>query len=87
MFGASLFVRLRIPKLFHLRRDPYERADTDSISYNVWWENNSPQMAYGSAKAVAFAQTFKEFPARQAPGSFTISKVIEQLTKYRGKQQ
>lgn len=79
------FVRLRIPKLFNLRRDPFERADTDSNTYNTWWENNTAWMLYGSAKAVQFAETFREFPARQAPNSFTVDGVIEQLTRYRPK--
>ncbi len=76
------FVQLRIPKLFHLRRDPFERADTDSNSYNTWWENNSSWIFYGSAKALQFAQTFRRFPARQAPNSFTVDGMVEQLTRY-----
>lgn len=80
------FVRLRIPKLFHLRRDPYERADTDSNGYNTWWENNSAWIFYGSAKALQFAQTFQRFPARQAPNSFTVNGVVEQLTRFQPKQ-
>jgi arylsulfatase A-like enzyme len=78
------FVRLRIPKLFNLRRDPYERADTDSNTYNTWWENNSAWIFYGSAKALNFAQTFREYPSRQAPNSFTVDGVVEQLTRYKG---
>jgi hypothetical protein len=31
------FVTLRAPKLFNLRRDPFERADTDSNNYDHWW--------------------------------------------------
>ncbi len=77
------FVRLRIPKLFNLRRDPFERADTDSNTYNTWWENNSAWIFYGSGTALNFAQTFKQFPSRQAPNSFTVDGVVEQLTKYR----
>ncbi|NHO66532.1 arylsulfatase [Aestuariicella hydrocarbonica] len=76
------FVRLRIPKIFNLRRDPFERADTDANNYNTWWENNAGRIFYGSAKAVQFAQTFKEFPSRQAPNSFTVDGVVEQLTRY-----
>ena len=81
------FVRLRIPKLFNLRRDPYERADTDSNTYNSWWEHNTAWFFYGSAKVLNFAQTFKQFPARQAPNSFTIDGVVEQMTRYRPEKQ
>ena len=80
------FVRLRIPKLFNLRRDPYERADTDSNTYDTWWENNSAWIFYGSAKALQFAQTFQRFPARQAPNSFTVDGIVEELTKYQPRQ-
>lgn len=79
------FVRLRIPKLFHLRRDPFERADTDSNTYNTWWENNSAWIFYGSARAINFAETFRKYPSRQAPNSFTVDGVVDQLTKYRPK--
>ncbi|MBT8140010.1 MAG: arylsulfatase [Gammaproteobacteria bacterium] len=77
------FVQLRIPKVFNLRRDPYERADTDSNSYNTWWENNSAWIFYSSAKAMQFGKTFKQFPARQKPNSFSIDDVMQQLTQYK----
>jgi len=80
------FVKLRIPKLFNLRRDPYERADADSNAYDTWWENNSAWIFYGSAKATQFAMSFREFPPRQAPNSFTVDKLVKQLTTYRPKQ-
>ena len=76
------FVSLRIPKLFNLRRDPYERADTDSNGYNTWWENNSAWIFYGSAKALQFGQSFKQFPSRQKPNSFAIDEAMKQLTQY-----
>jgi len=79
------FVRLRLPKLFHLRRDPFERADTDSNGYNTWWEENTAWLQYGSAKALMFAQSFRQFPARQAPNSFTVDGVVKQLTTYHPK--
>jgi len=71
--------------LFHLRRDPFERADTDSNGYNTWWEENTAWLSYGSAKALMFAQTFRQFPARQAPNSFTVDGVVKQLTTYHPK--
>ena len=80
------FVPLRIPKVFNLRRDPYERADVHSNSYNTWWENNSAWIFYGSAKVLAFAQSFERFPARQAPNSFAIDGIVEQMTKYKPQQ-
>ena len=72
------FVALRSPKLFHLRRDPYERADTDTNMYNEWWMHKiSPQRALAVAEVKQFLKTFKEFPPRQRPASFTIDQVME----------
>jgi arylsulfatase len=74
------FVELRIPKLFNLRRDPYERADTDSNSYNVWWDHKvAGQLMPAIATVGRFVGTFKEFPPRQRPASFTVDQVMEQL--------
>lgn len=72
------FVTLRIPKVFNLRRDPLEKADTDSNSYNEWWTRNaSPYFALGGAKTEQFLKTLVDFPPRQRPASFTIDQVIE----------
>ena len=74
------FVALRIPKIFNLRRDPYERADTDSNSYNEWWDRKIAAQGMPSTAIVTrFVQTFREFPPRQRPDSFTIDQIMEQL--------
>jgi arylsulfatase len=71
---------LRIPKIFHLRRDPYERADTDSNSYNVWWDHKVAAALPVSAGIVQrFIGTFQQFPPRQRPASFTIDQIMENL--------
>ena len=63
------FVTLRIPKLFHLRRDPLERADTDSNSYNVWWDHKIPAVgALARAEVGRFVQSLQQFPPRQRAG-------------------
>jgi arylsulfatase len=80
------FVKLRIPKIFHLRRDPYERADTDSNSYNVWWGEKIDSMAMlGVASVTQFMQTFLEFPPRQEPGSFNVDQVMEDIRRQQQK--
>jgi arylsulfatase A-like enzyme len=72
------FVRLRAPLLFDLRMDPFERAATDANNYNVWWE------AIGQIAAVPAQQitgrmvmTFKDFPPRQRPSSFSVDQILE----------
>jgi arylsulfatase len=72
------FVTLRSPKLFQLRRDPFERADTDSNTYNEWWMRKiSPQRSKAIALVKEFLGTFEDFPPRQRPASFTIDQVVE----------
>ena len=75
------FVNLRIPKLFNLRRDPFERADTDSNAYNMWWDERTPRLREGMIYVQRFLSTFAEFPQRQRPASFTIDQVMEQFQR------
>ena len=72
------FVVLRIPKVFNLRRDPFERADTDSNAYNEWWTRKGPTaMGLGMIEVGAFLQTLQAYPPRQRPASFTIDRMLE----------
>lgn len=72
------FVPLRIPKLFNLRRDPFERADTDSNAYNEWWGRIAgPFIALSRTHLSRFLATLEEFPPRQRPASFTMDQVLE----------
>ena len=74
------FVTLRIPKVFHLRRDPFERADTDSNSYNVWWDKKIANVGVqGRIAVTAFVQSLMQFPPRQRPGTFTVDQIMESL--------
>jgi arylsulfatase A-like enzyme len=74
------FVTLRIPKVFHLRRDPLERADTDANGYNNWWDKKvAVAGALGRVAVGNFVQSLQEFPPRQRPASFTIDQIMEGL--------
>ncbi|MFV0279004.1 MAG: arylsulfatase [Parahaliea sp.] len=74
------FVTLRIPKIFNLRRDPFERADTDSNSYNTWWDQKiSPQASKAIVVVADFVKSMQEFPPRQRPASFTVDQILEKL--------
>jgi arylsulfatase A-like enzyme len=78
------FVPLRIPKIFHLRRDPFERADTDSNTYNRWWDHKIAHVGtLGTVAVTQFVQSLQAFPPRQRPASFTIDQITEGL--YQGK--
>jgi arylsulfatase A-like enzyme len=76
---AEPFTELRLPKIFNLRMDPYERADITSNTYWDWIFDHA--FVYVPAQAIVgnFLSTFKEFPPAQAAGSFSINKVVEKL--------
>ena len=76
---AEPFTRLRLPKMYNLRTDPYEFADTTS---NTYWEYilRHAYLAYAAQGiAGAFAATFKDFPPIQKPNSFTIDDAIKAM--------
>ncbi len=76
------FVTLRIPKVFHLRRDPFERADTDSNAYNEWWTRKGPAgMGLAWLEIDKFLRSLHAFPPRQRPASFTIDQIMETVPK------
>jgi arylsulfatase A-like enzyme len=77
---AEPFTRLRLPKIFNLRTDPYEFADITSNSYYEWYLYHA-YILYGAfALADKFAATFKDFPIIQKPNSFTIDDAIKMLS-------
>jgi len=72
-------VTLRFPKLLNLLRDPFERADHESIGYRTWRAERMYMLAPGAAYVGQFIATFQEFPPRQKPGSFNLDRVLESL--------
>jgi arylsulfatase A-like enzyme len=75
------FVTLRVPKLFNLRSDPFERADTDSNNYDTWWIRRVFVMVPAQTFVGEFMETFKEFPPRQKPAKFNVEDVLKKLTE------
>jgi len=73
------FTVLRVPKLFNLRTDPFERADVTSNTYWDWFVDNDYLALAGTALVAQFLATFEEFPPRQKAASFTIDQVVEKL--------
>ena len=72
------FVPLRVPKLFNLRTDPFERASEDATMYYDLWRGEHLFMLVPAQVLVGrFLKTFEEFPPRQKPSSFSISLVLE----------
>jgi arylsulfatase len=78
---AEPFTRLRLPKLYNLRTDPYEFADVTSNTYYDWFLHNAYFILVAQAAAAKFAETFKEFPSVQKPNSFTIDDAMEKMSE------
>ena len=76
---AEPFTRLRLPKIFNLRTDPFERADVTSNSYYDWLIHHA-YILYGAwAIADQFAATFRDFPPVQRPNTFTIDDALRMM--------
>jgi arylsulfatase len=73
------FVPLRVPLIFNLRRDPYERAEITSNTYYDWLLDRAFLLVPAQAYVGRFLATFKEFPPRQKAASFSLDQVMEQL--------
>jgi arylsulfatase len=74
------FVPMRVPFIFNLRRDPYERATITSNSYYEWLLDRAYLLVPAQAYVAKFLETFKEFPPRQKAASFSLDKVMAELT-------
>lgn len=73
------FTPLRVPKMFNLRTDPFERADVTSNTYYDWLIDHAYLM-YGAQSLVAqFLATFAEFPPRMKPASFSVEDIIAKM--------
>ncbi|KYH01816.1 arylsulfatase [Bradyrhizobium sp. DOA1] len=73
------FTTLRIPKIYHLRMDPFEQADIVSDQYYDWLARNAPIVAQITAHAAVFLQTFVEYPPSQEPATFSIDQVAREV--------
>jgi arylsulfatase len=76
---AEPFVDLRVPKIFNLRTDPFERADITSNTYYDWLLDRAFLVLPAQGMVSDFLQTFREFPPRQKAASFNIDQVMEKL--------
>jgi len=73
------FVTLRLPKLFNLRSDPFETADQEGMDYERWRAEHLFLLVPAQQYVGQFLTTFKAFPPRQKPGSFSLDNVLETL--------
>jgi arylsulfatase len=76
---AEPYTELRVPKVFNLRTDPYERADLTSNTYYDWMLDRAWILIPAQAYVTRMLATLGEFPPRQAPASFSIDQVMAKL--------
>jgi len=75
---AEPFVKLRLPYIMNLRRDPFERAEFNSNTYLDWMVNHVPQMYLMQEVVAEQIADFAKFPPRQKPASFNLDAVLAQ---------
>ena len=73
------FTNLRLPKLFNLRSDPFERGD-ELIEYNKWMAERAFVQVPMQALAANWLSSFQEFPPRQKPASFNLDEVMAKMS-------
>lgn len=76
------FVQLRTPYIFNLRQDPFERAHRESGAYDTWYFEHLFILYGALSESQKFLMTFKDFPPRQRPDSFSIDQIAEKLMNY-----
>jgi arylsulfatase len=80
---AEPFVKLRLPHIVNLRRDPFERADFNSNTYWDWMVDHVPQMYQMQAVVASEIANFVKFPPRQKPASFNLDAVMAQVQSHK----
>ena len=76
---ANPFTPLRLPLMFNLRRDPYERAQITSNTYYDWMIDRAYLLVPAQAYVTRFIETFREFPPRAKAASFSLDRVMERI--------
>jgi arylsulfatase len=71
--------QLRVPKLVNLRADPFERGMYEAGDYVRWFVEHAFIVIPAQAIVAQHIQSFKDFPPRQRPGSFSVDQALEQL--------
>ena len=77
-------VPLRAPKLFNLRSDPFERAEHEAGGYDKWFVEHMFAFVPAQSIVAKHLETYKEFPPRQRPGSFSVDQAMELLSNPQG---
>ena len=74
------FEELRAPMLCNLLADPFERAEYEGMGYHLWMADRMFLFAPAGGYVAQWLASFREFPPRQKPGSFSLDRVMEAMT-------
>ncbi len=72
-------VHLRMPLLFNLRRDPFEKAYENSNTYHDWMIDRAYVLGPMQVVASKFLMSMKEFPPSQTPGDWSLESLEKQI--------
>ena len=81
---AEPLVKLRVPRLFNLRSDPFEKAQHESSYYVNWLAHRVFLLVPAQYFVAQWIESFKEFPPRQKPASFSVDEVMRKLERTHG---
>ncbi|OCP38701.1 arylsulfatase [Ensifer sp. LC163] len=73
------FTNLRVPWIFNIRADPFERGP-ESFEYDRWMAERSFILVPSQALVAKWLESFKDFPIRQKPASFNLDEVMDKLS-------
>jgi len=76
---AEPMAQLRLPRLFNLRSDPFERSEHEAGNYVKWFVEHAFVLLPAQTVVAQHLESYKQFPPRQRPGSFSIEQVMEKL--------
>jgi len=79
LLWANPFTNLRLPKLFNVRTDPYERADITSNTYYDWFFDHVFLLVPAQDYVAQFLATFRDYPQRQKAASFNLDEVLQKM--------
>jgi arylsulfatase len=75
-------VTKRLPNIYNLRSDPFERASEDAdVFYKKWMFDRAFLLVPAQAIVAEFLKTFQEFPPRQKPASFSVDQALEKAAE------
>jgi arylsulfatase len=80
------FTELRVPLLFNLRRDPFERAQHNANTYNDWFLERPFVVVPLQGMAANFLKSMQDYPPSQTAGSFNLEKIQKQIEAGAGGQ-